>query len=133
MEKLIQEIRANREPLSAFTVEKLQSDMPYLNACINEGLRMYPPVPTGLPRAVPEGGAAICGSWVPQDVRIIAFSLPIVVNIMRSRDAFHVKPNDSTDFRIGDTVGGLPFADQFLYARQLHTRALARSRSTLQG
>lgn len=133
MEKLVQEIRANREPSSAFTVEKLQSEMPYLNACINEGLRMYPPVPTGLPRTVPEGGAAICGSWIPQYVRIIAFSLAIVVNILRSRDAFHIKPNDSTDFRIGDTMGGLPLADQFLHARQLHTRALARPRSTFQG
>jgi hypothetical protein len=36
---------------------------------------MYPPVPTGLPRTVPEGGAAICGSWVPQGVRVIPDSL----------------------------------------------------------
>ena len=75
METLVQEIRAHRTPSSAFTAEKLQSEMPYLNACINEGLRMYPPVPTGLPRTVPEGGAAICASWVPQGVRVISNSL----------------------------------------------------------
>jgi cytochrome P450 len=75
MRTLVQEIREHRTPSSAFTVEKFQSEMPYLNACINEGLRMYPPVPTGLPRTVPEGGAAICGSWVPQGVRVIPDSL----------------------------------------------------------
>ena len=75
MEKLVHEIRAKRPQSSAFTVERLQSDMPYLNACINEGLRMYPPVPTGLPRTVPDGGAAVCGAWVPQGVSLSYISL----------------------------------------------------------
>ncbi|KAL1633438.1 hypothetical protein SLS58_011069 [Diplodia intermedia] len=38
--------------------------LPYLNACVEEGLRMYPPVPIGLLREVSEGGNAVCGEWV---------------------------------------------------------------------
>ena len=30
--------------------------MPYLNACIEEALRVHPPVPAGPPRVVPPGG-----------------------------------------------------------------------------
>lgn len=38
--------------------------LPYLNACIQEGLRMYPPAALGLPRVTPPGGAVICGQPV---------------------------------------------------------------------
>jgi len=33
-------------------------------------MRLYPPVPTGLPRQVPKGGAWICGEYVPEDVTV---------------------------------------------------------------
>lgn len=31
---------------------------------------MYPPVPTGLPRVVPKGGAVISGRFVPENVSV---------------------------------------------------------------
>ncbi|EOD51467.1 putative cytochrome p450 protein [Neofusicoccum parvum UCRNP2] len=37
----------------------------YLHQCLEEGLRMYPPVPVGLPRIVPPEGRVICGHSVP--------------------------------------------------------------------
>ncbi|TKA22228.1 hypothetical protein B0A50_08097 [Salinomyces thailandicus] len=37
----------------------------YLMAVLQEGLRMYPPVPSSLPRTVPEGGMVIEGKFVP--------------------------------------------------------------------
>lgn len=30
-------------------------------ACFEEGMRMYPAIPTGLPRRVPDCGAMVCG------------------------------------------------------------------------
>ncbi|KAI0012831.1 cytochrome P450 monooxygenase-like protein [Xylariaceae sp. FL0662B] len=42
----------------------LLAHLPFLNACIEEGLRMYPPVPSGFPRITPEGGNTILGEWM---------------------------------------------------------------------
>ncbi|KAL4872535.1 hypothetical protein BDV12DRAFT_193253 [Aspergillus spectabilis] len=40
-------------------------DLPYFNQVINESLRLYPAVPSGLPRIVPEKGSALAGYWLP--------------------------------------------------------------------
>jgi cytochrome P450 len=37
----------------------------YLTACINEGLRLFPPLPGNLRRIVPKDGKVISGRWVP--------------------------------------------------------------------
>ncbi|KAH8778060.1 cytochrome P450 [Hyaloscypha finlandica] len=44
--------------------------MEYLNACIEEGLRIFPPVPGGNLRAVPAGGANVCGHFLPEGVTV---------------------------------------------------------------
>ncbi|PTB37888.1 hypothetical protein M441DRAFT_200670 [Trichoderma asperellum CBS 433.97] len=51
--------------------------LPYLNAVINEGLRLCPPVPWIIPRKVPEGGGTVCGTWLPArtSVSIQAYTL----------------------------------------------------------
>lgn len=40
--------------------------LPYLDAVLNEGLRVFPAIPMSLPRLVPEGGRHIDDRWVPQ-------------------------------------------------------------------
>jgi cytochrome P450 len=40
-------------------------DLPYMNQVINEALRLYPVVPSGLPRVVPEKGSTLAGHWLP--------------------------------------------------------------------
>ncbi|KAI9665460.1 MAG: hypothetical protein M1831_001602 [Alyxoria varia] len=40
-------------------------ELTYLAAVLEEGLRIYPPVPVVLPRVVPEGGEEIEGKYVP--------------------------------------------------------------------
>lgn len=47
-------------------VEKL----PLLNAVIEETLRLYGAAPANLPRMVPEGGATLCGYYLPQGTTV---------------------------------------------------------------
>ncbi len=44
--------------------------LPYLRACLDEALRITPPVAFGLPRRTPPRGAMIGGTWVPGDVTV---------------------------------------------------------------
>ncbi|KAI0400645.1 cytochrome P450 [Xylaria palmicola] len=44
--------------------------LPYLQAVINEGLRMIPPAVTGFPKRVPAGGDVLCGRFVPEGTDI---------------------------------------------------------------
>jgi len=48
--------------------------LPYLSAVIEEGLRMAPPVPSGLPRVVPADGGMVCGEWLPGGVSWVSSS-----------------------------------------------------------
>lgn len=67
MNKLINEIRGKFGKHTDITLEEV-SNLPYLDAVFHEGLRMYPPVPTGFARVVPPGGDTISGHWVPGKV-----------------------------------------------------------------
>ncbi|CAI6089477.1 unnamed protein product [Clonostachys chloroleuca] len=40
------------------------NDLSYMLGC-HEALRLYPPVPAGLPRVTPRGGAEVCGQYIP--------------------------------------------------------------------
>ena len=65
--KLVSEIRstfAHEEDITMLSVNRLE----YMAACFEEGMRMYPAIPTGLPRRVPDCGAMVCGRWVPAKV-----------------------------------------------------------------
>ncbi|KAJ6583187.1 cytochrome P450 [Mycena sp. CBHHK59/15] len=56
------------EPLDASP----HADMTFLNACINETLRLHPPVPTNGPRQVPRGsqGKIIAGVFIPEGTQV---------------------------------------------------------------
>lgn len=56
--KLQQELRDNPD----ISFDKL----PYLDAVVQEGLRVFPPIPMSLPRYVPQGGRTIDGYFVPE-------------------------------------------------------------------
>lgn len=65
LRKLQKEIRGryrSYEEINAASALQL----PYLQAVINEGLRIYPPGAQGFPRRSP--GAMVDGHWVPEGV-----------------------------------------------------------------
>jgi cytochrome P450 len=66
---LTSEIRTAFPKEEDITIERLQS-LKYLRACVEEGLRIYPPVTNGLGRLVPPGGAEIDGHRVPEGVSV---------------------------------------------------------------
>ncbi|KAG9561451.1 cytochrome P450 monooxygenase, partial [Aureobasidium melanogenum] len=60
MEKLKQEIRSHYKSNDEITVDSV-ARLDYLNACIQEILRCYPPVPAGFLRKVPAEGGSVAG------------------------------------------------------------------------
>ncbi len=45
-------------------------NLPYLRACLDEGLRLSPPTSTGLLRRTPPEGASVMGEWIPGDTTV---------------------------------------------------------------
>ncbi|RYP10685.1 hypothetical protein DL764_000475 [Monosporascus ibericus] len=91
MEKLKTEIRTafrSEDEIDFMSV----SALPYLLACLDEALRMYPPVPTGLPRVVPKGGASISGHFVPEDTVVAIHQWAMYHNDKHFTEPFAYRP-----------------------------------------
>ena len=67
MENLTREVRDVFSTSAEIRAERV-SKLSYLSAVIEEGLRLCPPVPLGMPRIVPPGGAEVSGQWLPAGV-----------------------------------------------------------------
>lgn len=65
--KLVKIIRETFSSEADITIHGV-TNLPYITAVIDESLRLYPPVPSGLPRNVRPEGDTICGEWVPGNV-----------------------------------------------------------------
>lgn len=74
MDRLKREVREAIPGDDDVTIERLQS-LKYLNACIEEGLRKYPPSAIGHPRVTPAEGARVCDGWVPGGVSIAGYGV----------------------------------------------------------
>lgn len=69
LEKLTDEIRTaffDPADMNFVKLAKLQ----YLNACLQEALRMYPPIPGVTSRKMIPGGAVINGYFIPEGVSL---------------------------------------------------------------
>ncbi|OCL03416.1 cytochrome P450 monooxygenase-like protein [Glonium stellatum] len=69
MKKLVEEIRGRFKSSSEITFDEVNK-LDYLIAVLSEGLRYYPPVPTGFPRVVPPGGDRLSGYYVPEGTSV---------------------------------------------------------------
>ena len=67
LQRLCTEIRTKFKRETDITIDNIH-DLPYLEAVLNEGLRMCNPIPGGLPRVVPEGGDTYAGVYLPGGV-----------------------------------------------------------------
>ena len=73
MKTLTEEIRHSFQHATEICAERVIS-LKYLGAVIEEGLRLCPPVPLGMPRVAPANGARISGHWVPGGTFVSASS-----------------------------------------------------------
>jgi len=62
--KLKEEIRTKFTHESEICLAAV-ADLPYLSACIEEGLRIFPPAPIGFLRTIQQGGDRVDGQWIP--------------------------------------------------------------------
>lgn len=70
--RLTKEVRSAFRSDSDITLDSVQR-LPYLLACINEGLRWYPPAMHGFPREVTKGGVVISGHHIPEHTIVAAW------------------------------------------------------------
>ena len=69
MQRLSEEIRSKYRSEEEITFEAV-AEMKYLDACINEAFRLYPPIAIFNPRVVgAPGGCDVMGAHVPYKVR----------------------------------------------------------------
>ena len=69
--KLTDEVRstfATEDEIDLTSVQRLT----YMLAVLDETLRLYPPVPSGSPRKISDGGETLAGQFVPPGVSRIA-------------------------------------------------------------
>ncbi|KAI1433356.1 cytochrome P450 [Xylaria sp. CBS 124048] len=76
LKRVKDEVRSSFKRSDDITLSSV-SGLSYMLACLNEGLRMYPPVMFGLPRVTPKGGAMVDGNYVPEETIITMWQWPI--------------------------------------------------------
>ncbi|KAK3349016.1 cytochrome P450 [Lasiosphaeria hispida] len=91
LKRLTEEVRSSFKSEDEIDFASV-SALPYLLACLDEGLRMYPPVPTGLPRVVPKGGANICGNYIAEGNIVAIHQWAMYHNDNNFKDPFAFHP-----------------------------------------
>ncbi|KAI0129801.1 cytochrome P450 [Xylariales sp. AK1849] len=66
---LTDEIRGRFKSNEDITFEGLVG-LEYLNACLKEGLRVYPSLASAIPREIAQGGNSVLGKWLPGGTRV---------------------------------------------------------------
>ena len=91
LQQLTQEIRQAFSSYEDVTLDAL-ARLKYLNAVVQEGMRMYPPVPSILPRRVPKGGLTILDDFLPEGTSIGIHQLATYRSESNFKDAYSFRP-----------------------------------------
>ena len=86
MQKLKDEVRTRFTNYSDITLDGVNNS-PYLLAVLSEGLRYFPPVPTGFERRVGKGGEMVSGYYMPEDTALCVSSFPLAHSERNFKDA----------------------------------------------
>ncbi|KAF2018548.1 isotrichodermin C-15 hydroxylase [Aaosphaeria arxii CBS 175.79] len=86
--KICKEIRNRFKTEDDIDIETLK-ELPYLDAVIQEALRLCNPIPCGLPRVVPVGGDFYCGNYLPPGTRVTARSY-----VMNRSSEYFARPKE---------------------------------------
>lgn len=92
MSRLVAEIRSNFKQDSDMTFRAVE-ELKYMNAVMEESLRIYPPFVTSLSRLVPQGGAAVDGHFLPEDVSLyvsLQYVIFVTCVLIPTRPLWHV-------------------------------------------
>ncbi|KIM92616.1 hypothetical protein OIDMADRAFT_46617 [Oidiodendron maius Zn] len=94
MQKLIDEIEdlKQKDSVSSIVTLKQAQEMPYLQACIHESMRMFPVSGLALPRVVPPGGIHIDSHFIPE-------GMTVGVNAWALHYNYEIFGNDAEVFR----------------------------------
>ncbi|KAF7623740.1 hypothetical protein AFLA_007466 [Aspergillus flavus NRRL3357] len=90
-QKLRDEIRARYNHLSEIT-STTALQLPYLQAVISEGLRIYPPGSQGFPRNTPPQGIVVKGTYVPGNVEVYTSAWTVTHDARYFHDPYTFKP-----------------------------------------
>ena len=110
LETVVAEIRGRFSTEEDIKVSTVQ-DLTYLNAVINEGLRLSPPAAIGVPRLAPKGGATVAGRYVPGGTFVAVNQVPAFysssnfTNAERFEPERFVKPRDGDDMAVMHPFG----------------------------
>ncbi|EFY88754.1 cytochrome P450 ClCP1 [Metarhizium acridum CQMa 102] len=91
----------------------------YLKACLDEALRLFPPVPMGVPRVVPKEGAMIAGHPVPGSAPVLREITQTIVSVPHWA-AYHSEINffEPFEFRPERFLGDVRYSSDDLCALQ---------------
>ncbi|KAL6158808.1 hypothetical protein ACJBU6_02985 [Exserohilum turcicum] len=90
-QKVVHEVRTSFNSDEEITLTSV-SRLTYMLACLNEAMRSYPPVPFGMPRFVPKGGAKVSGEFIPEDTVVAVWHWATYHNPAHWTDPFTYKP-----------------------------------------
>ncbi|KAL4898330.1 cytochrome P450 monooxygenase [Aspergillus ambiguus] len=89
--RLTEEVRGAFDSEDEIDIQSV-SKLTYMLACLNEALRMYPPVPIGLPRVVPKNGGQIAGNYVEEGTVVAVHHWASYHNEKYFTDPFNFRP-----------------------------------------